>query len=224
MRDPGRLVPLPPEGNRREIRRIRLHEQTIRWYQAHQVFVRPFVEGDDPTERDVPSRVQSELRQRMGTCVAVHDPKDAGGSSVANERAGVVFRISRVDDERLADLRGNRHLSGERVALGFAWRIVVMIIESALTDRHSRAPEQLAKFRNITRRLECCRVVGMNSGGCENETWIVRRVLGGHRRRGERFPDADNRPRARVAGARDYRVAVAGERRVREVGVAVDED
>ena len=29
---------------------------------------------------------------------------------------------------------------------------------------------------------------------------------------------------ARVAGAGDYLVAVAGERRVREVGVAVDED
>ena len=64
----------------------------------------------------------------------------------------------------------------------------------------------------------------MNSGGRKDETWIVRRVLEGHRRRGERFPDADYRSRARCAGARDYRVAVAGERRVREVGVAVDED
>jgi hypothetical protein len=63
MRDPGRLVPFPPEGNRREIRRIRLHEQTIPWYQAHQVVVRPFVEGHDPAERDVPSRVERELRQ-----------------------------------------------------------------------------------------------------------------------------------------------------------------
>ena len=40
----------------------------------------------------------------------------------------------------------------------------------------------------------------------------------------EGFADADDRSRARLAGARDYRVAVAGERRVREVGVAVDED
>ena len=99
-----------------------------------------------------------------------------------------------------------------------------MIIESALADRYSRTTKQLAKFRNIARRLECGCVVGMDSGGCKHEPWIVRRALGRDRRCGERFPDADDRPRARIAGARDYRVAVAGERRVREVGVAVDED
>jgi len=64
----------------------------------------------------------------------------------------------------------------------------------------------------------------MDSGGSKHEPRIVRRILGRDRRRGERFPDADNRLRARIAGAGDYRVAVAGERRVREVGVAVDED
>jgi hypothetical protein len=154
----------------------------------------------------------------------VHHPQNAGGSSVANERAGVVFRISRVDDDRLAHVGSERNLSRERGALGFAWRIVVMIIESALADRHSRATKQLAQFRNIARRVECGCVVGMDSGGCKHEPWIVRRVLGRDRRRGERFPDADDRPRARIVGAGDYRVAVAGERRVREVGVAVDED
>ena len=39
-----------------------------------------------------------------------------------------------------------------------------------------------------------------------------------------RFADADDRLRARGAGAGDYLVAVAVEGRVREVGVAVDED
>jgi len=99
-----------------------------------------------------------------------------------------------------------------------------VIIESALADRRGRTTKQLAKFRNIARRLECGCIVGMDSGGCKHEPWIVRRVLGRDRRCGERFPDTDDRPRARIAGARDYRVAVAGERRVREVGVAVDED
>jgi hypothetical protein len=154
----------------------------------------------------------------------VHDPDDAGGTSVANERAGVVFRISRVDDERLANLRGDRHLSRERGALGFAWRIVVVIVEPALADRHRRTTKQLAKFRHIARRVERGCVVGMDSGRRKNKTWIVYRVLSRERRRGERFSNADDRPRARFAGARDYRVAVAGERRVREVGVAVDED
>ena len=64
----------------------------------------------------------------------------------------------------------------------------------------------------------------MDSGGREDEPGIFRRALGSHCRGCERLPDADDRQRARVAGARDYRVAVAGEGRVREVGVAVDED
>ena len=64
----------------------------------------------------------------------------------------------------------------------------------------------------------------MNPCSRENESGIVRRDLGGDSRRRERLPDADDRERARIAGARDYRVAVAGEGRVREVGVAVDED
>ena len=154
----------------------------------------------------------------------MHDTQNAGGSSVANEGAGVVFRISRVDDDRLAHLGSERNLSRERGALGFAWRIVVMIVESALADRHSRTTKQLAQFRNIAECIECGCVVWMNSGGGKHEPRVVRRILGSECRRGKRFPDADNCPRARIAGARDYRVAVAGERRVREVGVAVDED
>jgi hypothetical protein len=154
----------------------------------------------------------------------VHDTQNAGGSSVANERAGVVFRISCVENDRLAHIGSERNLSRQRGALGFAWRIVVMIIESAFADGHSRTTKQLAQFRNIAGRVECGCVMGMDSGGGKHEPRVVRRVLGSNRRSGERFPDADDRPRARIAGARDYRVAVAGERRVREVGVAVDED
>jgi hypothetical protein len=63
----------------------------------------------------------------------------------------------------------------------------------------------------------------MDSGGRKYEAWVLSGDRGGNRRCAERLSDADNRPRPGRAGARDYRVAVAGERRVREVGVAVDE-
>lgn len=66
--------------------------------------------------------------------------------------------------------------------------------------------------------------MGMNAGGREDEARIVSSDLTRDFRRRERFPNADDRSRARFAGARDYLVAVTGERRVREVGVAVDED
>jgi len=41
-----------------------------------------------------------------------------------------------MDDDRLAYLGSERNLSRERGALGFAWRIVVVIIEAAFADRH----------------------------------------------------------------------------------------
>jgi hypothetical protein len=64
----------------------------------------------------------------------------------------------------------------------------------------------------------------MDSRRGEHETGIRGRVLSGECRCLERLAYADDGRRARIAGAGDYRVAVAGEGRVREVGVAVDED
>jgi hypothetical protein len=154
----------------------------------------------------------------------VQDSEDAGGSSVANDRAGVVFGVSSVDDDRLIHLIGKRNLSRERGALGFARRVVVVIVESAFADRDGGVSEQLAQLRNVARRVKRGCVVGMDSGGRKDEPGIVRRALGSDRRSRKGLPDADDRQRARKAGAGDYRVAVAGERCVREVGVAVDED
>ena len=222
--NPRRFVPLPPEGNRREVRGVGLHQQAIPRYKPHQVVVRPFVESHDPAERDVPFRVERELGQRVGARIAMEDSEDAGSSGIANDRACIVFGISGVDHDRLVDLSSECDLSGEHSALGFARRVVVVIVESALANRDGRLSKQLAQLRNVARRVERGCVVGMDSSGRKDEPGILRRALGSHCRRRERFPDADDRQRARNAGARDYRVAVAGEGRVREVGVAVDED
>ncbi len=64
----------------------------------------------------------------------------------------------------------------------------------------------------------------MDSRGGEDKTRIPRREFSCARCRLERLSDADDSRRARIAGAGDYRVAVAVERRFCEVGVAVDED
>ena len=90
--------------------------------------------------------------------------------------------------------------------------------ESAVAGR------QLAQLRNVARRVEIGRVVRMDARGRKDESPVPRGIPGRRCRSREGFADADDRSRARLAGAGDYRVAVAGERRVREVGVAVDED
>jgi len=99
-----------------------------------------------------------------------------------------------------------------------------VIIESALPDRNRRGFEKLAESGDIALWVECRRVVRMDSGSRENKPRIFSRETSRERGCVERLSDADNSRRARIAGAGDYRVAVAGERRVREVGVAVDED
>jgi hypothetical protein len=99
-----------------------------------------------------------------------------------------------------------------------------VVVEATLPDRDRTRSQQLAELRKISSCLKARRIVGMNTGRSEDEAGVlccVARRSGG---RGERFTDTYYRDRARIAGAGNYLVAVAGERRVREVGVAVDED
>jgi len=99
-----------------------------------------------------------------------------------------------------------------------------MVVEAALTHCNGRVTKQLTQTGYIPSGKESRCVVGMDAGGREYKSGIVCRVLSRAHRGRERFTDADYRPRARDAGAAYYRVAVAVERRVREVGVTVDED
>ena len=152
----------------------------------------------------------------------MHDADDPSGPSLIEQRSRVVFRFPRVNDDGEKHLGSKSYLGGKRRALRWARRIVVVVVEPALADRDSGA-KMLTKLGDVALLVESGRIVGMDAGCRENK----RRILGGERSRDrrcfQRLADADDSHRARVAGAGDYRVAVAVERRVREVGVAVDE-
>jgi hypothetical protein len=224
VRNPRGLVPFSAERNRREIWRIGLDEQPVARYQPQQVVVAPLLERYDPGERDVPPRIERKLGEGVCASVAVQDADHPTVPCIANDRPGVVFGIAGVDDNRLSNFFGQRDLSRERGALRFSRGVVVVIVEATFADGHRGAGEQAAQLRDVADRVKRSCVVRMNSGSREHESGIVRRDLRGNSRRRERLPDAHDRERARIAGARDYRVAVAFEGRVREVGVAVDED
>jgi hypothetical protein len=98
-----------------------------------------------------------------------------------------------------------------------------VVIEAALTDRDRAVLKKAAQLWNVALSVKGRRVVGMNARRRKNETRVFRGALSRDRGGLDRLADADDRARARIAGAGDYRVAVAGERCVREVGVAVDE-
>lgn len=146
------------------------------------------------------------------------------GASFTNDCPRVVFSLARMHHHRTMDLSRQRHLRREGCALCFARRVVVMVVEPAFADGDRTRPEMLAKPGNVAPGIEALRVVRMDSSGREYEFGLLDGALRGDRRRLERLADANDGPRTRIPGARDYRVAVAGERRVCEVGVAVDED
>jgi hypothetical protein len=152
------------------------------------------------------------------------DSRHSGGASVPYHGPGISFRVTRMNNERELYFRGERYLGGEHVALHAARRVVVVIVETALTNRDPSGAKELPKPGEIARGVERCRIVRVNPSGGEHEARVFRRARCRCGASCQRFTDADYRDRARDAGAGDYLVAVAGERRVREVGVAVDED
>ena len=162
------------------------------------------------------------LRQRVCPGVAVQDSDHARRPRLRDQCASVVFRLSRVNNDWPVQLRGKRYLRSEGRTLGGPRRIVVVVVEAALAYRNGIG-EKLTQPENVALRVEAGRVVGMYSGSRKDKAGILARVFSRESRRLERLSDADDSRRARVAGARDYRVAVAGERRVGEVGMAVDE-
>ena len=97
-----------------------------------------------------------------------------------------------------------------------------MVIEAALADCNGGS-EELAQLRDVALFVEAGGVVRMDSRCREYKPRILCRVFSRERRCVQRLPDADDSRRARIAGARDYLAAVAVERRVCEVGMAVDE-
>ena len=149
---------------------------------------------------------------------------DDFGAGVTDHIPGIVLGIPGVNDDWTSHFRGERQLRRERGPLCRTWRVVVMIIEAAFPDGDRARSEMPANRGNVAGGIESSRIMGVNTSRREDEPAVGRGELRGEIRCFQRLANAHDRLRARVAGARDYRVAVAGERRVREVGVAVDED
>jgi len=221
---PRRFVSLSSMRDGRQIRRIRFDQQSIARDQPQQTIVRPFLERDDATERDVPTRIECKRREIRTPRIAVQNADDTRRSCFADDPARIGFSVTRVHHQRFADFPGQRDLRREGGALRFARRVVVVIVETAFADRDGRTLEQSPQQWDVSRLQEIRGIVGMDAGGWENESRIVGRDLARDFGSRQRFSNTDDGSRARDAGAGDYVVAVTAERRVREVGVAVDED
>jgi hypothetical protein len=75
---------------------------------------------------------------------------------------------------------------------------------------------------DVACRVELSGVVRMDSCGVIDEARMIRSDGGRTIRGGDGFADGDNSDRASITRARDHCVAVVVERRIGEVGVAID--
>src|SRR6266550_6436981 len=94
---------------------------------------------------------------------------DSSGLRLTDDRAGILFSLSRVHNDRLPQLAGQGDLRRECGALSLAGRIVVVIVESALPYRYGRIRDKHAKLRDVSLCVEGSGVVGVDPRCCENK-------------------------------------------------------
>jgi hypothetical protein len=180
--NPGRLITLPAKRDWCQIRRVGFHEEPILRNEAKKLVVSPFLECYDAAEGDIPTSVDRERSEGMSASVAMQYASDSGRACVTNDCTRIVLGVPSVHDDWSPGLGGKLNLRGERVSLGVAGRVVVMVVETAFADRDSPSLEQLAQLRNVPSCIEGRGVVRMDAGRRENEARILSRARGGDRR------------------------------------------
>ncbi len=122
-----------------------------------------------------------------------------------------------------ARLAGERQLQREGAALQLSGRVIVVVVEAALADRHRARVEKGAKTRWVGDGIERGRIVRVHAGGGEDEAGVTRRdrrgTLGGR----QRFPNADERAGSSPTRSFYDFLAIRVERRVGEMDMTVDE-
>ncbi len=146
-------------GHRRQVRGVGLDQEAVERHRAHGLAQRlGLLEGHDARERDEKAEIQGFLREvrRAGETM-----KNAGDSAfldgAAENFCSIILGFAGVDDQRQPGLPGGIDMRLEPLALGRSFRIVVMVVETALADR------DCARMRRGFD--ECCRAeIGMSVG------------------------------------------------------------
>ena len=180
---PSRFVSLPAKWHWREIRGIRLDQQSVSGHESQQRVVSPFLESDDTAERHVPPCVDREFSERRRSSVAVEDADHVGGARFTDDCPRVVFCVACVYDDRPAHFMRQLHLCRKGGSLRVARRIVVVVVESAFADSDCRVSQQRAQLRKIACSIELRSVMGMDARSSEHESRIIRGQLARQLRR-----------------------------------------
>lgn len=84
----------------------------------------------------------------------MEDTHDTRGASLRHHRPRIVLSIACVNNYRNGEFSRERQLLRECASLLQPWRVVVMVIETALTDRHRSRIYELTKARDVAGRVE----------------------------------------------------------------------
>src|SRR5712664_353432 len=106
---------------------------------------------------------------------------DSGNACLADCGSRIVLRVASVDDDRTLHLVGECNLRRESCTLGVAWRVVVVVVESALPHRYRPGLKKAAQLWYVPLSVERRRIVGVNTRSRENEARVFRGVLSGDR-------------------------------------------
>jgi len=226
---PRWLISLSTIWNRREVGRVGLCKNSVIGNEPEERIVIPFLECDDPGKRHIPPHFDRRLRELMRAGVTVEHADDTGTSRFGDHRSRVILCIPRVHDYGPAQLASECQLRGKRATLFLPRRIVVMVVETALSDRHRATSDESLELSDVVSRMESVSVMRMYTRSAP----YISRILSRDDRRcasgAEDIPGAASRADADYSlgsaflRALNYRVAVAGERLVCEVRVGVDE-
>ena len=149
--------------------------------------------------------------------------EDALGAGGTHNSVSVGVCVTRMYDHWAPGATCEVDLRLEGADLYVARRGIVVVVQTTLAQRHSASLDEPFESQDVGILVEGCGIVRMNAGGECDEARIRLRDPGRVTRLIDGCTDADYSRRARVTGALNYRVAVAGEGFVREVGVTVEE-
>lgn len=94
----------------------------------------------------------------------MQDSVNAYASSFGDHRPRVVFRVPRVHDDGAAQLRGERELLRECEPLLEPRRVVIVVVEPALSDCSGSIEDELTQRWNVARSLKSGRIVWVDAG------------------------------------------------------------
>jgi len=115
----------------------------------------------------------------------MEDSQHSGSRSFLHRCTRIVFGIARVYDHRFREVTRQCELLGESTPLLQSRRVVVVVIESALSDRDGAGGNDLLQRADRRRCVESRSIVWMNAGGEERVARKARRERCRLARRGQ---------------------------------------